>query len=54
MPDDHPEPPFEGGSQPVPQVRDPMPGPGRNAGQVITLVVAVLIVAALAYYIFGR
>lgn len=52
--EDRKEPPFEGGSQPVPHQKDPVPGPGRTAGQVITLVVGVLLVAAIAVYIFGR
>lgn len=54
MAEDRKEPPFDGGSQPVPHQKDPVPGPGRTAGQVVTLVITVLIVAALAVYIFGR
>jgi hypothetical protein len=52
--EDRKEPPFDGGSQPVPHQKDPVPGPGRTAGQVATLVIAVLLVAAIAVYIFGR
>jgi hypothetical protein len=52
--EDRKEPPFEGGSQPVPHQKDPVPGPGRTAGQVATLVIAVLLIAAIAVYIFGR
>jgi hypothetical protein len=52
--EDRKEPPFDGGSQPVPHQKDPVPGPGRTAGQVATLVIAVLLIAAIAVYIFGR
>lgn len=52
--EDRKEPPFDGGSQPVPHQKEPLPGPGRTAAQVATLILAVLIVAALAVYIFGR
>lgn len=52
--EDRKEPPFDGGSQPVPHQKDPVPGPGRTAGQVVTLVVAVLLIAVIAVYIFGR
>lgn len=54
MAEDRKEPPFDGGSQPVPHQKDPVPGPGRSAAQVATLIITVLIVAALAVYIFGR
>lgn len=54
MAEDRKEPPFDGGSQPVPHQKDPVPGPGRTAGQVVTLIISVLIVAALAVYIFAR
>jgi hypothetical protein len=52
--EDRKEPPFDGGSQPVPYQKDPVPGPGRTAGQVAVLIITVLIIAALAVYIFGR
>jgi hypothetical protein len=52
--EDRKEPPFDGGSQPVPHQKDPVPGPGRSAAQVVTLLITVLIIAALAVYIFGR
>lgn len=54
MAEDRKEPPFDGGSQPVPYQKDPVPGPGRTAGQVAVLIITVLIIAALAVYIFGR
>jgi hypothetical protein len=40
------EPPFEGGSQPVPESQPEMPGPGRSAMQTVVIVVAVLVVLA--------
>ena len=46
------DPPFEGGSQPVPQVPDPVPGPGRSFGQVVVIVIAVLVVAAAVVWFF--
>lgn len=54
MGEDRKERPFDGGSQPVPHQKDPVPGPGRTAGQMITLVVGVLTVATILFYIFGR
>ena len=54
MAEDRKEPPFEGGSQPVVHQKDPLPGPGRTAAQVITLVVCVLIAALIGVYVFGR
>lgn len=51
MAEDRKEPPFDGGSQPVPHQKDPVPGPGRSAAQVVTLVVAALVVlGALAWF----
>jgi hypothetical protein len=52
--EDRKEPPLEGGSQPVPHQKEPVPGPGRSAAQVVTLVLCLLVVAAIAVYIFGR
>jgi uncharacterized protein HemX len=52
--EDRREPPFEGGSQPVPHQKDPVPGPGRGAGAVLTLVIAALVLAAVAVYALGR
>ncbi|HST59175.1 MAG TPA: hypothetical protein VLK84_10810 [Longimicrobium sp.] len=54
MAEDRKEPPFDGGSQPVPHQKDAVPGPGRTAGQWITILVGVLLVAAIVFYIFGR
>jgi hypothetical protein len=38
------EPPFEGGSQPVPESRPEMPGPGRSTLQVVVIGIGVLVV----------
>ena len=54
MAEDRREPPFEGGSQPVPHQKDPVPGPGRSAAQWITFVLSLLVVAAILVYLFGR
>ena len=53
MAEDRKEPPFEGGSQPVPHQKDPLPGPGRSAAQVATIVLCLLVVAAILVYLFG-
>jgi hypothetical protein len=52
--EDRKEPLFEGGSQPVPHQKDPVPGPGRSAAQWITIVLSLLVVAAIGVYLFGR
>jgi hypothetical protein len=52
--EDRKEPPFDGGAQPVPHQTDPVPGPGRSAAQWITILLCVLVVAAVLVYIFGR
>lgn len=52
--EDRKEPPYQGGSQPVPHESEPVPGPGRTAGQIATMVIIALIVFALLIYIFGR
>lgn len=54
MSEDRKEPPYQGGSQPVAHEKDPVPGPGRTAGQIATMVIIALIVLALLIYIFGR
>ncbi|HEX8391877.1 MULTISPECIES: hypothetical protein [Longimicrobium] len=54
MAEDRKEPPFEGGSQPVPHQKDPVPGPGRSVAQVVTLILCVLVVAAAAVWIFSH
>ena len=40
------EPPYEGGSQPVPEKPSEVPGPGRGVGQTVIVVLAVLVVLA--------
>lgn len=52
--EDRKEPPFDGGSQPVPHQKDPVPGPGRSAAQWVTIILCVLVIAAILVYIFGR
>lgn len=54
MAEDRKEPPFEGGAQPVPHQKEPVPGPGRSAAQWITIGLSVLVIAAMLVYIFGR
>ncbi len=51
MAEDRKEPPFDGGSQPVPHQKDPVPGPGRSAGQIVTMVLAVVVLAAVLVYL---
>jgi len=43
------EPPFEGGSQPVPQVKDPVPPsrPSPRAGLMLAVVVLILLAGAV-------
>jgi hypothetical protein len=52
--EDRKEPPFQGGSQPVAHEKDPLPGPGRTAGQVVAILLSVLVLAGVAIYIFAR
>lgn len=52
--EDRKEPQFDGGSQPVPHQKDPVPGPGRSAAQWVTITLCVLVIAAVLVYIFGR
>ncbi|HEV2148254.1 MAG TPA: hypothetical protein VGR37_12690 [Longimicrobiaceae bacterium] len=48
---DH-EPPFEGGSQPVPHVKDEVPTGGRSVGQTVAVVLGVLaVLAALVWFL---
>jgi hypothetical protein len=46
------DPPFEGGSQPVPQRPPGVPGPGRSTAQVVVLVIAALVIVAVLIWIF--
>jgi hypothetical protein len=52
--EDRKEPPFEGGAQPVPHQKDPVPGPARSAAQWITILLSLLVVAAVLVYLLGR
>lgn len=52
-PDDHKDLPFDGGSEPVPHVSEPVPGPGRSAAQWIIIGLCVLIALLSVMWIFG-
>lgn len=52
-PDDHKDLPFEGGSEPVPQVKESVPGPGRGAMQYVVIGVCVLIALFSLLWVFG-
>lgn len=54
MAEDRKEPPFQGGAQPVAHQKDPVPGPGRSAGQVVTIVLSLVVAAAILVYLFAR
>ncbi|HEX2209258.1 MAG TPA: hypothetical protein VHG93_16395 [Longimicrobium sp.] len=54
MAEDRKEPPFEGGSQPVPHQKEPVPGPGRGAARWLTIGLSVLVIGAILVYVFGR
>lgn len=54
MAEDRKELPFDGGSQPVPHQKDPVPGPGRSAAQIVTYAVCALVVVFVLVYIFAR
>lgn len=45
------DPPFEGGSQPVPERVSDTPGPGRSTLQVVVIVVAVLVLLAAVLWL---
>ena len=53
QPDDHKDLPFEGGSEPVPHVKEPVPGPGRSAMHYVVIGVCVLIALFSLLWIFG-
>ncbi len=44
------DPPFEGGSQPVPHVKDEVPTRGRSVGQGVAVVLGVIAVLAAAVW----
>lgn len=51
MAEDRNEPPFEGGSQPVPERRAEMPTGGRTAAQTVVIGIGVLVVLAALLWI---
>jgi hypothetical protein len=52
-PDDHKDLPFEGGSEPVPQVKETVPGPGRSAMQYVVIGVCALVVIFSLIWVVG-
>lgn len=53
QPDDHKDLPFEGGSEPVPQVKEPVPGPGRSAAQYVVIGLCVVIALFSLLWVVG-
>lgn len=52
MDDRKSEPPFEGGSQPVPEHRPEVPSGGRTVAQTVAIVIGALVVlAALLWFV---
>ena len=52
-PDDHPDLPMEGGSEPIPHVREGVPGPGVSLMHWMVIALCVLIVFFTVIWIFG-
>ena len=52
-PDDHPDLPFEGGSEPVPHVRDPVPGPGLALAHWLVIALCLLVALFSVIWLFG-
>jgi hypothetical protein len=52
-PDDHPDLPFEGGSEPVPQLRETVPGPGLNLVHWLVIAVCLALAIFSVIWIFG-
>lgn len=48
------DPPFQGGSQPVPEHPPEVPGGGRSVMQTVVVIVGVLVVLAGVLYFVGR
>jgi hypothetical protein len=44
------EPPWEGGSQPVPHVKDEVPTKGRSVGQVVVVLLGVVALVGCAIW----
>ena len=47
------DPPFEGGSQPVPHVKDEVPTKGRSVGQGVVVVLGVLALLGAAIWLLS-
>ena len=52
-PDYHKDLPFEGGSEPVPQVKDPVPGPAVGAMHWTVILICALIVLFTVVWVFA-
>lgn len=52
-PDDHKDLPFEGGSEPVPHVRESVPGPGLTTAHWLVIVLCVLIALFSLLWLVG-
>lgn len=52
MAEERDDPPFEGGSQPVPQHPEEVPQGGRGAMQAVIVVIAILVVIAVLIWLF--
>lgn len=50
----HDDPPFEDGSQPVPERPPGVPTPGRTVMQTVVLIVSGLVIVAAVVYVVGR
>lgn len=53
QPDDHKDLPFEGGSEPVPQVKEPVPSPGLSAMHWVVIGVCALIAVFAVLMVFA-
>ena len=47
------DPPFEGGSQPVPHVKDEVPTKGRSVGQGVVVVLGVIALLGAAIWLLS-
>jgi hypothetical protein len=46
------EPPFEGGSQPVPEHPPEVPGPGRSVMQIVVFAIALIVILGSVVFYF--
>lgn len=52
-PDDHKDLPFEGGSEPVPHVSEPVPGPGTSLAHWLVIALCALIAVFAVVWLFA-